>query len=246
MKFASSLFLHMASIGLFIWMLQSAAQRSWQAVGGGRPVRFRHWGNGLYRVSGRTGPVQPFNEETVAEIVAYGLMGLGAVTLVLAPLLLIPLVRHQAQGWVGPNLRLGIVLGLSLSAGLTLLTAGYMSTGGPFCWRWQQGCRPAPWLGGQQRVRISASHISLPPIELQVLPLVGWLADRYGRRSWVWIAVVGGVGITLFTFIQALMGQPFIGVRQGLLLFKSGAQAGFVNRARILNKSHPFAIGADL
>ena len=49
---------------------------------------------------------------------------------------------------------------------------------------------------------------------LQVLPLVGWIADRSRRkapRRWVWLALIAAALAVLATGWQALQGRPFFG-----------------------------------
>ena len=63
--------------------------------------------------------------------------------------------------------------------------------------------------GGDLRVpHFSATH------RLQVLPLVGWIADRSRRkaaRRWVWLALIAAALAVLATGWQALQGRPFFG-----------------------------------
>ena len=49
---------------------------------------------------------------------------------------------------------------------------------------------------------------------LQLLPLVGWIADRNRWKEpqrWVWLALIAAVLVVLATGWQALKGRPFLG-----------------------------------
>jgi hypothetical protein len=166
-----------------------------------------------------------FNLATPLEEALYGLMGVGAVILIAAALILaVAIARRPADG-IGPGLRLGAVLGLGLGFLATLIVAGTMSAG---TGHWV-GTPPSDagglpivgWSreGGDLRVpHFFATHL------MQVLPAVGWLADRLSRsrsrsggrnagsraRTAVLIAAALGVSATGVAFLQALAGQPLI------------------------------------
>lgn len=103
---------------------------------------------------------------------------------------------------MGPGLRLGVLQGFAGSTVPTLVSAGVLSSPGAatmplFGWSAAAGdLRPAYFL---------ALHA------MQVVPLLGWMADRHGWRTAV--VPVGAALyalVTLAVFAQALAGLPLI------------------------------------
>ena len=113
---------------------------------------------------------------------------------------------------------IGAASGLMISAVLTLVTAGVLSSGaidGPG--HWVGGTRTDAgglllfgWSrsGGDLRVpHFFATHI------MQALPLLGLLLDRVRpdrARMGVWIGAILGIALVAATFVQAVSGRPFI------------------------------------
>ena len=96
---------------------------------------------------------------------------------------------------------------------MTLVVAGYMSqnyghwVGG--IWSDADGLPLVGWVRGGGDLRVShffAMHM------MQIIPLIGWVADRWSHRSKRIVIVASAVSVCVVvaTFIQALSGQPFI------------------------------------
>ncbi len=161
------------------------------------------------------GRASHFNDDTPVEAMMYRAMGAVVVVVVIA------------VGWIGwriwrsrprpgaEGLRQGAAIGLMLGALLTLLTAGFLSSGGG---HWVGGAATDAgglplfgWSrsGGDLRVpHFFATHV------MQALPLLGLAADRLAPRRAVPLVRAGavlGVLVVAATFAQALAGRPFIG-----------------------------------
>lgn len=214
LKFQLSVAVHMATLAV----LTSLAAASWRD---GWLLRVTAWATvaatafEIAYITGQAarGEHSHFNVDTPLESAMYALMGIGAVTLIAAALILgIVILRRPAAG-LAPGLRWGAGLGLILSFVLTLIVAGYMSSSGS---HWVGGTGTdagglpvTGWArdGGDLRVpHFFATHM------MQVLPVVGWAADRWTRRpvAAVLAAAVLGCLVTGVTFAQALMGLPVL------------------------------------
>lgn len=219
LKFELSLSIHFLTLALMLSLLSEKAR-------GSRLVR---WAISAAAASGiaeiayialqsARGRASHFNTETPMEAALYPIMGVGALILTIAPIIVGVQIRRNGRADIGPGLRRGAVLGLVLGGFATIITAGFMSssliveTG-----RWVDGMRNDShgiplmgWsgVGGDLRVpHFFALHV------MQALPVLGLMADRWakGREKLavlagvtVWIALVAG------TFMQALNGNPFI------------------------------------
>lgn len=142
----------------------------------------------------------------------YSLMGVAAVTLTSASLVMgVAIARNPATG-LEPAVKLSVVLGLVLTFVLTVVTAGYMaSTPGHHVGVPVTGAR-VPVMGWSREVGdLRVAHF-LATHALHGLPLVGWLAARRlaegAARRVVWIAAAGYVLVVTGTFVQAVAGLP--------------------------------------
>jgi hypothetical protein len=166
------------------------------------------------------GRASHFNAETVVDsFLYYQVMGSAALVVVAATFVLGALVLRSARTSVGQGLSFGAAVGAMLGSVATLITAGVMAAGvidGPGHWVGgirsdTKGIPVFGWAtqGGDLRVpHFFATHL------IQALPAAGFLADRLGARRpglVVLGAAVLGMAIALFTFVQALSGQPFVG-----------------------------------
>ena len=113
-----------------------------------------------------------------------------------------------------PAFRMGLVLGLVLSFALTLIVTAYIiqagghlvmgttDAGGLFFFGWSR-------VGGDLRV---AHFFGLHA--MHAIPLAGWAADRMLPGSRAVVAVLAAtcayVILSLWVFVQALMGLPFV------------------------------------
>lgn len=160
------------------------------------------------------GQASHFNRATPVAAVLYGLAGLGAVGLTASLLVQGVLLARDRTVHLAPAFRLSLVLGSILAFVGTLAFAGFMAkgqghwvggipsdTGGFPLMGWSR-------TGGDLRVpHFWATHAQ------QVLPLAGALLTRTraGRgTAGVWVVALAYSGFVVFTFAQALAGQPFL------------------------------------
>lgn len=162
-----------------------------------------------------------FNVSTPFMAAVYPLMGLLAVTLTSASMVYaIAIHRNRAAG-LDPAFRLSLVLGLGMTFVLTVVVAGTMS-GMPGHWVGgsptdSNGLALMGWArdGGDLRVaHFFATHC------LHLVPLAGYAASRHlgsiaAMRAVVAAAIVVG-SLVLFSYVQALLGMPFLPVIGGL------------------------------
>lgn len=155
-----------------------------------------------------------FNESTPLLRVLYGSMGVGAVVLTTASTTLAWAIHRHADTALSPAMKAGLVWGLALTLPLTLVTAGAMSQMGG---HWVGGARHdvvglavMGWArdGGDLRVaHFFATHA------MHILPLVALASARvFGGRSLMPVRASAMLytGLVVFTFVQALMGRPFL------------------------------------
>jgi hypothetical protein len=157
-----------------------------------------------------------FNLETPLEAMLYSVMGVGAVIMILGAGIIGALIARRPRDGIGPGLKWGAALGLGVGFVATLITAGYLGGNGG---HWV-GVPATPdgggipifgWsteVGDLRVAHFFALHM------MQVLPLLGWLADRAAPSLAPPIVGAGtatGIAITTATFLQALAGDPFPG-----------------------------------
>jgi hypothetical protein len=147
---------------------------------------------------------------------AYALAGLLAVTFLTATVVYgVAIWRNDASG-LTPGMRAAFGLGLILTFVLTVIVAGYLANyGSHFVGGNLSDAEGVPLMGwardgGDLRVaHFFATHA------MHFIPFAGFLAaitlpDRRAKTV-VYIASAAFVAFVIFTFAQALMGQPFIG-----------------------------------
>jgi len=216
MHFELSIAIHLATLALLVPLLSDTWQRS-------RLIRwtmlisvFANIAEVIYiSLQAARGEASHFNQTSQLAFALYGLMGLGAVLIVLGSGVFGYGIWRSPTPAGSPNLHRGAALGLMLGSGATLLLAGYLSqqahghwVGGP-----QTDAFGLPFLGwatrgGDLRVpHFFATHA------MQALPLAGLAADRLGlaRTNWLMPAAAGlyFAGV-LALFVQAVMGVPLI------------------------------------
>lgn len=212
LKFALSIAVHFVTLAVLVQLLAPMTRAgrtvSWLVRISAPAAVFEIVYISLQAARGRA---SHFNFDTPLETGMYALMGIGAVTLTVIPLVLGVMLRRQDAG-VRSGYRLGAELGLVAAPILTLMIAGHMS--GVAYDRWVgegSGGAEIPILGWSRTVGdFRPSHFVGLHL-LQLLPLVGWVADRKapGRaRFLVWAAAVLGVGVSIGLFAQALAGLP--------------------------------------
>jgi len=212
-KFAVSLTIHFATLALLVQLLPELVRRGptlriFTALAVAAAV-FEMLYICLQAMRGRR---SHFNFETWPEIYAYQAMGVGAVLLVLLPLVMGVLILRRTPD-EGSSYRVGAAWGMVASAVLTLIVAGYMSSNGSH-WVGQTagdatGLPIMGWsreVGDMRPAHFVASHL------MQGLPLLGWLIDRTGMdgRWLVKLALAVGIVLCGALFVQALVGMPLV------------------------------------
>jgi hypothetical protein len=214
LKFQFSAAVHLATLALIASLLVEPVRRG-RLVTGAAVVSCTAAMFEVVYITAQAARGRPshFSDATTFEAVMYSLMGIFAVLLIAAALVLGWLVWRHARPEIGPGLRSGAALGLGVGFAATLVVAGYL---GAQDGHWVGG-RPSDagglpvtgWAqdGGDLRVaHFFALHM------MQIVPLAGWLADRttgHGRLVAV-LATIACLAMVAFTFQQAMAGRPFI------------------------------------
>jgi hypothetical protein len=213
-KFAVSLSLYLLTLALFArWMPAGTTGRRWWRVYA-RVVALAilaemAWIGG----AAMFGTGSHFNVGTPAMAALYAAMGIAAVTLTSATLVMgLAIWRNPATG-LPPALRLSVALGLVMTFVLTVVVAGAMSqtlshhVGTPVT-----GAM-LPVLGWSREVGdLRVAHF-LATHAMHALPLLGLVALRLpdgAGRALVWAAAAGWTALVAGTFLQAQAGQPFL------------------------------------
>ncbi len=156
-----------------------------------------------------------FNDDTVVMMIIYAVMGSFAAILTSATLVYGVLFWRDQDSALHPVFRMSLVYGLISTFVLTVLVAGYLSqNGGHFVGGNVSDAEAFPLMGwsrdgGDLRVaHFFATHA------MHVVPAVGFAASRIlpvrVGHAVVIISMVMFSALVLFTFAQALMGQPFL------------------------------------
>lgn len=152
------------------------------------------------------GTASHFNTDDVIMGTIYGFMGLFAVILTSASLVMgVAIWRNPATG-LPPALHLGVALGLILTFGLTLIAAGTMSSmPGHLVGTPVTGAR-LPIVGWSREVGDLRPAHFFATHALHVVPLAGFA----GSRAVVWLAAAAFAAGTMGIFALGLMGRPLI------------------------------------
>ncbi len=156
-----------------------------------------------------------FNRADPLWAAAYGAAGVGAVVLLVAIFVQGRMIARDRSIDMAPALRRALVLGATLSAAATLVTAGVLSAGNG---HWVGGSASdaggLPLIGwSRQGGDLRVAHFFALHLQ-QALALVGW---GLARSRWaaqtraVDLAAVAMLAFTILTFVQALQGRPWIG-----------------------------------
>ena len=210
------------SFVVFFGTLALVEPRLSPAVRGGRALRLLGWIAAaaflsemayMFYQAGRA-EASHFNFSTPFHQAMYTVMGVGAVSLIAVAAGFGWIVRRDRGADLGPALREAIWLGCLLTFVLTLIVAGYMSSGtGHFVGVHPDGAPTLPLLGwsgvtGDLRPAHFASIHAM-----QALPLLALWLDRGGRSGSVRtlrVAAAGYAALTLALFGQALLWLPLI------------------------------------
>jgi hypothetical protein len=219
-KFQLSLFMHFATLAWLAALLTPAAAAGPWLRRGFLVAVAAAFGEILYiLLQAARGRASHFNLDTPLEAALYNAMGVGALLIVFNAMQLGWTLRHGTRPETGEGLRLGAVLGLILGGLTTLVVAGALGSGDLVseAGHWVGGNRSDAgglplfgWSqsGGDLRVpHFFATHL------MQALPVLGLLADRCWQRWARFMVLAGaalGLGLVVFTFVQAIRGQPFL------------------------------------
>lgn len=154
-----------------------------------------------------------FNESTPFHAFMYGLMGIGASTLMAVIALMGIVAWLDAGARFGKGARLGIWLGFLLTAALTSWVAGELAgNGGRYVGMPGDPHARLPFLGWSREVGDLRPAHFLALHAMQVLPAAGYALDRLGADArFVWIGAISYALLTASVFTQALQGVPLIG-----------------------------------
>ncbi len=219
LKFEMSIVIHLVTMGLIVAAMKPSTRESRATRVVAAISAISGIGEVLYiTLQAARGRASHFNSETPIEIAMYSAMGVGAVALVVCAFIFGIMVARSPQEGLGQGAKIGIVLGLTLGASLTLIIAGLMSSGvvdgfGHWIGGVRSDAKALPlfgWsiTGGDLRVpHFFATHL------MQALPLLGLAGDRLAPRaakSLVYVGAVVGLAIVAATFTQALLGRPLL------------------------------------
>jgi hypothetical protein len=218
LKFQASLIMMLGTLLLLLPLIETTVREGWGVWLACLLACVTASGEILYiTLQAARGRASHFNAETPIEALAYGLMGIGAVLLVLSGLVIGLYILLRPAVDASPGLQLGGAWGLILGSLLTLLTALALGSGqiaGPG--HWVGGVRTDAgglfllgWSrsGGDLRVpHFFATHI------MQALPIAGLALDLLAPRLVATgLVAAGGLGLAVVaaTFAQAVAGRPF-------------------------------------
>ncbi|MFM9857857.1 hypothetical protein RUR49_05140 [Pseudoxanthobacter sp. M-2] len=164
------------------------------------------------------GEASHFNLSSRWEIVAFQLMGMFAVILTAGAAVAAVLVWRAGPGRLGNGLWLGLVLGFGLTFVLGIVT-GFAIGGNGGHFVAAAGAMPGNDLGGipvfgwsREVGDLRAAHFVGLHV-MQILPLVGWAADRLAPRASPWAVLVMALaltGLTVWALVVALSGQSVV------------------------------------
>jgi hypothetical protein len=160
------------------------------------------------------GVASHFNRDGRFIVAMYALMGLLAVILTSASLVMGVLIwRNRASG-LPDAVRLSLGLGLILTFVLTVIVAATMAQGPGHLVGIAETGAAVPVFGWSREVGdLRVSHF-LATHALHGLPLVGvaaaWLLPTGPARVAIWIGGAVYAGLVSLTFAQALSGNPFL------------------------------------
>ena len=160
------------------------------------------------------GTASHFNGDDVVMGTIYGLMGVFAVILTSASVVMaVSIWRNPATG-LSPALHLSIALGLILTFILTVIAAGTLSSMSGHLIGTPTTHTSLPILGWSREVGdLRVGHF-FATHALHALPLIGlaasWALTVQKARIAVWVSAAAYCAVIAFTMWQAFQGQPFL------------------------------------
>ncbi|BET25453.1 uncharacterized protein DUF4281 [Limnobacter thiooxidans] len=208
-------------LGIYLLTLAFFLPLAGKAFAATRKGRFVVWGAmlpsffelGYIVFQAARGEPSHFNETDTFHFVMFQLMGIGALTLTSASAVLAWGLWRSPQPLVGPALRLGLVLGLSLTfilgAGVGIVMAGGPTSvvGG------MPGPDDLPLLGWSRQFGDYRVAHFLGVHAMHVIPLFAWVVARWLGQERRWPVAVFALlysSLTVYALVQALQGRPVI------------------------------------
>jgi hypothetical protein len=217
-KFQLSVAFYLTTLAAFLSLTSRTFQRS-------NSSRFIVWGSsfiGLVEIAYITwrasrSEASHFNFSTLVAGILYGLMGIGAVLLSGASLVLAWGITRKDAPRINPVFRLSVILGLILAFTLGGTLGAIMSAGTSHSVGTPAASDPTlPLLGWSRTVGdLRVAHF-LGMHVLQILPVIGAIAAMaFGRwaRAVVVVAAALYTVVTIALFVQAFAGRPTFPLR---------------------------------
>jgi hypothetical protein len=211
MKFEAALFVYLMSLAFYARFLSTGTTASrWYRLYGlavaAAIVAEMVWIGGAAAL----GTASHFNRGPIGGIL-YSVMGVFAILLTTPTVVYAWLIARNTSAGLSPALKEGVVLGLGLTLPLTLITAGTMGSmdGHAIGGSGMAGLPIVGWArdGGDLRVSHFFATHALHFIPAFALVSTAWLgASRWPVRAFA----AAFAAFVLWTFVQALMGQPFL------------------------------------
>lgn len=209
-KFALSFVIYFATLALVVQRMSGDGRllRGTVAV-----VAAAFWFEMIYiTMQAAQGQGSHYNTGDLYHGVMYGIMGVGAVSLVLGVAVVGWIIMRDRGARLSAHLRWGIGLGFILSTVLTLITAATLSSmSGHFVGVPRAGASVIPLLGWSASVGdLRPSHF-MALHAMQAIPLwTLWSERRRSARAWVIAGAVIYAAVTMGLYMQAMMGLPLI------------------------------------
>jgi len=217
LKFQVALAVYMLTLAWYSkWLPQPMLRKSWYRIYS-VVVVFCVIAEMVWLMSAAAhGIASHFNTSSALMQSAYALAGLFAVTLLTSSAVYGVAIWRNTESSLTPALRMSLGLGLTLTFVLTVIFAGYLASGTSHFVGGNlsdaEGVPVMGWArdGGDLRVaHFFATHA------MHFIPFAGLLAaitlpDRRAKAV-VYIATASFTAFVVFTFVQALMGMPFLG-----------------------------------
>ena len=215
-KFWFSIGVHFVTLALLAQLLVPARRAGFvMASTAFLSVAMGLWENVYISIQAARGRASHFNYETNFEALMYLLMGVGAVILVLAPLVLSIMLATQRDD-DRSGLKFGAIIGGFATFVFTLAFGGFMSQQGSHYFN----VADASDAGGLPIVGWSTQLPDLRPAHfvashiLQAAPFVGWVMDKIApsaSRTAVFIVTLSMSALSAGLFILALRGVAPLG-----------------------------------
>ncbi len=207
-KFALSFVVYFATLALVVQRM-SQDNRLLRGTVGVLAAAF--WFEMIYiTLQAAQGQGSHYNTHDLYHGVMYGIMGIGAVSLVVGVAIIGRMVMRDKGARMSEDVGWGVGIGFILSTVLTLITAATLSAM-PGHFVGTPGGAVLPFFGWSATVGdLRPSHF-VALHAMQAIPLLAlWAEGRKSARAWVIGGAVIYAAVTLGLYVQALMGLPMI------------------------------------